>query len=486
MSPVDMRVGWCPGALRPMPSGDGLVVRVKPRGGTLAPEIAAGIAEAAARHGNGAIDLTGRANLQIRGVEDGSLAGLTRSLAALGLLDTDAGAEARRNVVASPLAGLDPWAAFDIRPAVAALEDRLAVEVGLSALPAKFGFAMSDDGAMRLCDVSADVRFDAVRSRDGRQRFAVRLDREEGVAAFCDAGAVAEVAVQLADVFVDARAGDPTVNRMRDLVARVRGRAILERAGLVPVSASSRGSGSLLHHLSGGPPPPQAEEDLRLASSAGRRRGTARSAVEEAGPPQVPPAIPMPFVGRIDLPFVGKVAPGADCHVLGIAAPFGRLDAAQLDALARGALLAGASEMRLTPWRAILVPSLGRLAAERLASDCAAAGWIVDPRDPRLRVAACVGAPGCRRGTTAVLDHAVRWAALLGPGHAAGGIALHVSGCAKGCAHPGPAPLTLVAEEGRYGVVADGSAADAASAVGLDTDEVRRLLRIAMGWDRLP
>ena len=486
MSVVDMRVGWCPGALRPMPSGDGLVVRVKPRGGMLAPGTAAGIAEAAARHGNGAIDLTGRANLQIRGVEDGSLPGLTQVLDALGLLDADAGAEARRNVVASPLAGIDPSAVFDIRPAVAALEDRLVAEIGLADLPGKFGFAVSDGGSLPLDAVSADVRFAAVRSRDGRQRFAVRLDREEGVAAFCDAGAVAEVAVQLAHVFVDARAGDPAIHRMRDLLARVRGGAILERAGLAPATDPSRGSASLLHHLSGGPPPPQAEEDLRLSSSAERRRGTARSAVEEARPPQVPPAIPVPFVGRIDLSSVGKVAPGVDCHVLGIAAPFGRLDAVQLDALARGALLAGASELRLTPWRAILVPGLGRLAAERLAVGCAAAGLIVDPTDPRLRVAACVGAPGCRRGTTAVLDDAARWAALLSPGHAAGGIALHVSGCAKGCAHSGPAPLTLVAEEGRYGVVADGSAADVASAVGLDADEVRRLLRTAMGWDRLP
>jgi len=486
MSSVDMRVGWCPGALRPMPSGDGLVVRVKPRGGTLAPEIAAGIAEAAARHGNGAIDLTGRANLQIRGVQDGSLAGLTRSLAALGLLDTDAGAEARRNVLSSPLAGIDPAAAFDIRPAVAALESRLAVEAGLAALPAKFGFAVSDGGAMPLGDVPADVRFDAVHGRDGRQRFAMRVDGHEGVGAFCDAGALAEVAVRLAGVFVDARTGDPELHRMRDLVARVRGRAILERAGLVPATDPSRGSASLLHRLSGGPPPPQAEEDLRLSSSAERRRGTARGAVEEARSPQVPPAIPMPFVGRIDVWSVGKVAPGADCHVLGIAAPFGRLDAAQLDALARGALLAGAAELRLTPWRAILVPTLDRLAAERLAADCAAAGLIVDATDPRLRVAACVGAPGCRRGTTAVLDDAAGWAALLGSGHAADGIALHVSGCAKGCAHPGQAPLTLVAEGGRYGFVADGSAADAASAVGLEAEEVLRLLRTAMGSDRRP
>ena len=33
--------GWCPSALRPMQSGDGLVVRVRPRGGRLSAEQAA-------------------------------------------------------------------------------------------------------------------------------------------------------------------------------------------------------------------------------------------------------------------------------------------------------------------------------------------------------------------------------------------------------------------------------------------------------------
>ncbi len=155
--------------------------------------------------------------------------------------------------------------------------------------------------------------------------------------------------------------------------------------------------------------------------------------------------------------------------------PFGRLDATQLDTLARGALRAGASELRLTPWRAILVPGLTRSAAERLAAECAAAGLITDPGDPRLRVAACPGAPGCHRGTTPVLDHAARWAALLGPGHVDDGIVLHVSGCAKGCAHPATAPLTLVAENGRYRLVTRGMPGPA----GLDADAVQRLLEAA-------
>ena len=39
--------GWCPGALRPMQSGDGLVVRVRPQAGRLTAAQAAGIANAA-------------------------------------------------------------------------------------------------------------------------------------------------------------------------------------------------------------------------------------------------------------------------------------------------------------------------------------------------------------------------------------------------------------------------------------------------------
>ena len=72
--------GWCPGALRPMLSGDGLVVRVRPHGGRLSRVQAAGIAALAAQHGNGLLDLTSRANLQIRGVEQSSHPALIESL----------------------------------------------------------------------------------------------------------------------------------------------------------------------------------------------------------------------------------------------------------------------------------------------------------------------------------------------------------------------------------------------------------------------
>lgn len=49
--------GACPGLFRPMPTGDGLLVRLRPPAGRLSSAAAEAIATLAATHGNGAIDL---------------------------------------------------------------------------------------------------------------------------------------------------------------------------------------------------------------------------------------------------------------------------------------------------------------------------------------------------------------------------------------------------------------------------------------------
>src|SRR5258708_26779936 len=104
---IDVK-GWCPGVLQPMQSGDGLIARVRPWCGAFGLDEASGLADAAARFGNGHIDLTRRGNLQIRGVSEESLSGLRAALDELNLLDHDPRTEAGRNIMVGPLAGLDP------------------------------------------------------------------------------------------------------------------------------------------------------------------------------------------------------------------------------------------------------------------------------------------------------------------------------------------------------------------------------------------
>jgi precorrin-3B synthase len=110
--------------------------------------------------------------------------------------------------------------------------------------------------------------------------------------------------------------------------------------------------------------------------------------------------------------------------------------------------------------------------------------FITRADDPRLAVAACSGALGCQRASTAIHDDA----ATLAPAAralATRGIALHLSGCPKGCAHPGPSRATLVADAGRYGLVLDGTAQNRPVLQGLTLAEALAALQ-DMAVGRLP
>ncbi|WP_171228409.1 cobalamin biosynthesis protein CobG [Ruegeria sp. HKCCA4008] len=145
--------GWCPGAHRPMMSGDGLVVRVRPRLARLDADQALGLCDLADRFGNGSIDLTNRANLQLRGVEEEDHRPLLKELAALNLLDAEPGIEIRRNILVTPL-----YQAGDLTARLThELIDRLAE---LPALPAKFGFAIDTGRERLLASDSADIRLE--------------------------------------------------------------------------------------------------------------------------------------------------------------------------------------------------------------------------------------------------------------------------------------------------------------------------------------
>ena len=136
-----------------MMSGDGLVVRVRPRLARLGAEQAIGLSELAERFGNGTIDLTNRANLQLRGVAEADHQTLLGELSALNLLDAEPGIEIRRNILVSPL-----YQAGDLTARLTReLMDRLAE---LPNLPAKFGFAIDTGPARLLAADSADIRLE--------------------------------------------------------------------------------------------------------------------------------------------------------------------------------------------------------------------------------------------------------------------------------------------------------------------------------------
>ncbi|MGB8278251.1 MAG: precorrin-3B synthase [Methylovirgula sp.] len=407
------RRGWCPGALRPMESGDGLIVRLRIIGGALAPALARALAQCADDYGNGLIDLSARGNLQLRGVAQATLPALQARLDALGLLDADPGAEAVRNILASPLAALDPSALLDIRPQIQALDERLRSDRALHRLSGKFLFLIDDGGRLPLAPELADIAFMA---RPGNSGPFFAIDLGGVLAGCCAIDEMCDTAARLAYAFLQL-CGEGK-HRMSDLIRRIGTETIARAAGLADMP-----------------------------------KGISNPQRHEPRPLGLHPLGPRSALG------------------LGIA--FGRLDAKALHMLADEAEAAG-GEIRLSPWRAVF------LVAERFDPEVAARmqepGFILDEDAPIRAVAACPGRPSCLHGATSSQADRARLAPLA-RGLAASGIALHVSACAKGCAHPRLAPVTLIGRESAYDLVLDGRAGDAPLLRGLDLPAIETLLQ---------
>jgi precorrin-3B synthase len=382
-----------------MATGDGLLLRLRHPIGGLTPEQARVVASVARRHGSGALELTNRANLQLRGLSEASLASAQAELAGTGLTDADAAREAVRNVVASPLADRDPQAVADVRPLARELAEAIPASPDLRALPPKVGAVVDGGGRARLDTLAGDIRLEAVEMSAGvRYRLAI--------------GGTAQSAAVLG--WVSPEAAVPAAL------------AVLEHFLALRRAASE---------------PPR-----RLAEAV-RRFGTAR--FREV--PSLEPATGDDPVARRPAP----VAPlGADPQGawVGAAFPFGALSAEQLEALGGQIAPGSGGTLRITPWRAVLVTGAGDAALPALE----AMGAITDPADPRLAVSACIGAPGCDAAAAATRKDAPALAEVAA-GLLARGARLHVGGCPKGCGEPDTATVVLTAEEPGYRLaVADG------------------------------
>ena len=105
-SPEALRRGWCPSTLRPMETGDGWLVRLHPPGARSRRGSWSVIAALAERFGNGLIEISARANLQLRGVTEATHPALVAALLRERLVDEHDGEGPQRLVLTSPLLDL--------------------------------------------------------------------------------------------------------------------------------------------------------------------------------------------------------------------------------------------------------------------------------------------------------------------------------------------------------------------------------------------
>ena len=147
---------------------------------------------------------------------------------------------------------------------------------------------------------------------------------------------------------------------------------------------------------------------------------------------------------------------------VGVGLPFGQTDAAILAALVDAAQNCGAVAFAPAEGRSLLALGIAGDRIARFRDRATALGFIVGPDDPRRSVVACAGAPACSAGLMPARAIAAEVAGAAAP-ILDGSVTLHISGCAKGCAHPRAATLTFVGGERGAGLVVAGRAGDAST-----------------------
>ena len=121
--------------------------------------------------GTGVLELTSRANVQVRGLRPGGEHQLAERLRRVGMLPSDTH-ERVRNIVASPLTGLVSDRP-DVLPVVDAIDEGLLDDPDLAGLPGRFLFAV-DDGALDVAGLVADITLIA-----GEDAYALHLGGTE-------------------------------------------------------------------------------------------------------------------------------------------------------------------------------------------------------------------------------------------------------------------------------------------------------------------
>jgi len=134
------------------------MVRLRLPGGRVSTAGLRRLGELGTAYGNGILQLTSRAGVQLRGLPDPLPTAFLDAVVTTGVLPS-VSHERVRNIVASPLTGLSGGRA-DVSPLTAALDAGLVAEAALAELPGRFLFVL-DDGRGDVVDLTFDLGYQA-------------------------------------------------------------------------------------------------------------------------------------------------------------------------------------------------------------------------------------------------------------------------------------------------------------------------------------
>lgn len=355
--------GWCPSALRPMKSGDGLLVRIKPKYGLLNSNQLLLLANCSDDFGNGLLDVTSRTNLQIRGVKEQNYSNLILKLQTQGLVSTSEKLD-RLNVIVPPFIQKNSLTWRCVSQIYSSVES-------LPLLPEKFGFCIDCDESRYLSDKSGDL--------------------------FIEGNSGSELMLRCAGL-KEALSTDE--NNLIGDVKKIIG-WYLEKQTVE-----------------------ENERPIRMRDVVSQNK------------------FPWKTSSELKKPLSKELTVGSYQSYFILAAPFGQLKSEHLRKLA-----AVNKKVQFTINRMLIVESLPDKNH----------GLVDEPKDNRLKMDVCPGAPHCSSATIKTRHLAE---SLAHQKEFIVGRKVHISGCSKGCASPNSKDICIVGNEGGFDIIEEGYAWD--------------------------
>ncbi|MBD2663263.1 precorrin-3B synthase [Richelia sinica] len=393
----------CPGLFYATPAQDGILTRIRIPGGIINNQQFCAIADIADNCGGGYVDVTNRANIQIREIKSEISNNVYSHLQSLGIGANNPHVDHIRNIMTSPTAGIDAKEVIDTRPFVQAWDEYICNYPQLGALSAKFSVSFDGGGQVSVQGIVNDISLNAVLINNAVYfrlclSFGEKGKLPEDTGILLTPDECLPVLAALAAVYLQYT--DTTMRR------KVRLREVINNLGVDKYLDLALGekftSRKSLHSISTSP-----------------NHNYSHVGIHRQKQPQL--------------------------FYIGVVLPLGRLETWQIRGLVNIVEKLGNGNIRLTPWQNLLVTDIPAAKLVEVETEIVTLGLSYSPTNIQSALVACSGKRGCASAMTETKDHALALANYI-QSHIAleQPINIHFSGCSKSCAQQNQGDITLL------------------------------------------
>ncbi len=416
----------CPGIFYSTSARDGTLSRIRIPGGIVTTRQFRVIADLADKFAAGYVNITNRANFQIREVHTEINAEVLQQLREVGLASPIPGVDHLRNIMGSPTAGIDAEELIDTRSLIRALDNYITTHPELAPLSPKFSIAVDGGGALKICDRPNDIVLSAVEIST-QIYFHLKLNLGKS---FLDTGILLQP-----QVCVD----------LVDAIAKVYLQySALEQQNITPYRKSRKlRLFEVLHNL--GRERFLQEVESHLSYCLQQLPNIPTSAFTQS------------YLTRY-LHFGVHPQRQQELSYIGVVLPLGTLETWQMHGLADIAQGYGSATLRLTPWQNLLLTDIPEQYIHEVKSKIEHLDLHWSPTKIHSAFVACAGSTGCASSATDTKNHALKLAEYLDQRITLNQpVNIHFTGCPKSCAQYNNGDITLlgVSEEKYHIYVGD-------------------------------